>query len=51
MSSARPHFSKIVPISVKKGMASSSSLDKIPNTLSGSAVMKAWGNQPMYTAK
>jgi hypothetical protein len=51
MSSASPHFSRMVPISVKNGIASSRSLDKMPNTFSGSAFMKDDGNHPCETAK
>ena len=50
MSSARPHFSSNAPIKVKKGMASNSSLDKMPNTLSGKLPKKLAGNQPMSMA-
>ena len=50
MSSARPHFSRMDPIRVKKGIASNNSLDKIPNTLSGRLAMKAAGNQPISMA-
>ena len=41
----------MVPIKVKNGMASNKSLDKIPKTFSGKAVMNSIGNQPCETAK
>jgi hypothetical protein len=50
MSSASPHFSRTDPIRVKKGIASSRSFDRMPNTLSGSALMNSEGNQPFETA-
>jgi hypothetical protein len=42
MSSASPHFSRIAPMKVKNGMASSSSLARIePKTRPGMACMNA----------
>ena len=40
----------MAPISVKKGMASSVSFDRMPNTLSGRLAMKLAGNQPISMA-
>ena len=51
MSSARPHFSSTAPISVKKGMASSRSLERMPNMLIGRLAMNTGGNQPISMAK
>ena len=50
MSSANPHRSRMVPMSVKNGIASNKSFDKIPKTLSGKLVKKLAGNQPISIA-
>ncbi len=50
-SSARPQRSRIAPISVKNGIASSNSLDMIPNRRSGRFDMNASGKKPIHTAK
>ena len=47
MSSASPHFSKIVPMKVKNGMASSSSLLKIEKIEMGRLPINAAGNHPI----
>ena len=51
MSSARPHFSRMVPMKVKNGIASSSSLFRIEKMEMGKLPMNAAGNQPMWMAK
>ena len=47
ISSAKPQRSRIVPISVKKGIASNKSFDKIPKTFSGKLERKLAGNHPI----
>ena len=47
MSSASPHFSRIDPIIVKNGIASSKSFDRMPKIFSGKFDMNDTGNQPI----
>jgi hypothetical protein len=51
MSSAKPHFSKIVPIKVKNGIASSNSLFRTENIEMGRFPINAAGNHPISIAK